>query len=145
MLGGAGGALGTIVAALVLRLLGHAVDTALPDPRGLTFDWHVFAFAAATSVTATTIVALAATAAAMGDRPDLTGALRDGGRSAAVGSVGLRRLVVAAQLAMAMVILVCSGLLARSYRHLLEVHPGFDPAGAVTARGTLPDASYPRG
>jgi len=45
---------------------------------------------------------------------------------------------------MAMVILVCSGLVARSYGHLLAVRPGFDPAGVVVARVTLPSALYPR-
>ncbi len=59
--------------------------------------------------------------------------LRDGGRGATDGRQRhrVRTALVVAQLAMALVLLVSSSLLVRSYRRLLHVDPGFDPAGVT--------------
>ena len=102
-------------------------------------------FGAFTSLVAATMFATTAVAASLGARTRSLSSSRDGGRTTSLGRVGLRRAVVAAQLAMATIVLVAAGLLARSYRRLVSVRPGFDPSGVVTARVTLPDALYPRG
>jgi putative ABC transport system permease protein len=126
-------------------VISRVAGDALPDPRGLTVDWRVLLFGAVTSLVAGMAFAAPAVAASLGEGTRSLSSLRDGGRTTSLGRVGLRRAVVAAQLAMATIVLVAAGLLARSYRHLLNVRPGFDPNGVLTARVTLPDALYPRG
>jgi predicted permease len=70
--------------------------------------------------------------------------LRSGGR----GSIGgrerqrVRQLLVAGQVALAFALLAGSGLLARSYRELREVRPGFEPEGVLSFRVALPEATY---
>jgi len=145
LLGVAGGAAGVLLAFVGAGVISRVAGDALPDPRGLTVDWRVLAFGAATSLAATMVFATAAVAASVGERTRSLASLRDGGRATSLGRAGLRRAVVTAQLAMATIVLVAAGLLARSYRHLMSVRPGFDPSGVVTARVTLPDALYPRG
>lgn len=145
LLGGISGALGTLLTAAASGLLTRLGGDALPDPRGLAVDWRVIAFAIVLSVAATSAFGLAVIATARGDGAWLLAALRDGGRGSSAGRSRARRMVVTAPLALAIVVLVGAGLLARSYRRLREVHPGFDPAGVLTARVSLPDATYPRG
>jgi putative ABC transport system permease protein len=145
LLGAAAGALGTLLTFGASGLLTRFGGDALPDPRGLAVDWRVIAFAVVLSLVATSTFGLTVIATARGDGSALLSSLRDGGRGGTASRSRLRRMVVTAQLALAMVVLVCAGLLARSYRRLREVHPGFDPNGVLTARVSLPEALYPRG
>jgi putative ABC transport system permease protein len=82
--------------------------------------------------------------------PALTGAgsrlnesLKEGGRTGS-GARGnrARAAFVVVEVALALVLLVAAGLLLRSFRHLLDVDPGFDPARTVTMRVSLPDSRY---
>jgi putative ABC transport system permease protein len=49
---------------------------------------------------------------------------------------------VIVEMALALVLLVGAGLLARSFLSLMRVNPGFDPSRTITMRVTLPAASY---
>ncbi|HUK46029.1 MAG TPA: ABC transporter permease [Terriglobales bacterium] len=71
-------------------------------------------------------------------------ALQEGGRSDASsrGRQRLRSGLVIAEIAMAMVLLLASGLLVRSLRKLEEVKTGFDPSGVMSAELSLPAATY---
>ena len=73
-------------------------------------------------------------------RPDMLGALRHGGRSATdhPGRHRGRHLLVVAQTAMALVLLVGSGLLARSFARLMSAELGFEPENVLTFRVALP-------
>lgn len=76
-------------------------------------------------------------------RPDLTTALKDAGRgSSGGGSKRLGRGLVVAEVGIAVVLLVLSGLLIRSFVLLTNVDPGFDPARILTMRLWLPDTTY---
>ena len=55
---------------------------------------------------------------------------------------GIKRILVVTQVALAVVLLVGSGLLLRTFAHLRGLHPGFDPANVVTASVSLEDARY---
>ena len=80
-----------------------------------------------------------------GARVDLQSAMRQGDRSGtAVPGQRLRRMVVIAEIAMSLALLIGSGLLLRSFSRLLANSPGFEPTGIVAARLQLPAASYPR-
>jgi hypothetical protein len=70
-------------------------------------------------------------------------ALRDGGRSVAGEShQGTRRLLVAAEVALAFVLIVSSGLLLRSFIRMMNADPGFAPGRAITVSVDLPTARY---
>ena len=75
---------------------------------------------------------------------DPQGALRDGGRGAAGGGRRdrLRRVLIAAEVALSLLLLVGAGLLIRSAIAMQRVNPGFEPAGVLTARFTLPETVY---
>ena len=70
--------------------------------------------------------------------------LREAGRgtSAAVRSVAARNVFVIGQLSLALVLLVGSGLLVRSFLRLVAVEPGFQVKNLLTFKVTLPDARY---
>jgi predicted permease len=76
--------------------------------------------------------------------PALQSALRDGARGASTGAgrERLRALLVAAEVALAMTLLIGSGLLIRTAWHLQHVDPGFNPSHVLTARLLLPKARY---
>jgi len=71
--------------------------------------------------------------ALLASRQDLNDRLKEGGRSLA-GSrgSGLRKALVAAEVAIAIVLLIGSGLLMRSFLNLRDVNPGFDPTNLLT-------------
>jgi putative ABC transport system permease protein len=76
-------------------------------------------------------------------RLDLNSALKAGGRTAGPGGNRLHDLLVAAQLALALVLLVGAGLMVRSFVKLLRVNPGFDPANVLTLEYRVPRNKYP--
>jgi putative ABC transport system permease protein len=136
--------LGGGLTAIGMVAIARQTGDAFPDPRGLSVDWRVLVFSIVASLAATIMFTIATVAAAFRGRGPLS-SLRDGGRTSAPGAAGLRRVVVAGQLALATIVLVGAGLLARSYVKLRDVRSGFDPTGVTTARVTLPDTLYPRG
>jgi len=77
-------------------------------------------------------------------RPDLHETLKHNGvrGTGARGRQRLRKLLATGELALALVLLVGSGLLLRSFVLLSNVDPGFDPHNALTARLQLPEAQY---
>ncbi len=79
--------------------------------------------------------------------PELTEALKEGGRSATIGASRnrFRNALVVAEVAMALVLLVSAGLLLKSFARLQNVHPGFNPKNVLTAELSLPLLKYPRG
>jgi putative ABC transport system permease protein len=77
-------------------------------------------------------------------RTDLQSVLKEGGRSAGMGGVKdrLRTTLIAAELALALVLLTGASLLIQSALALQRVAPGFDPRGVVSARLSLPAEEY---
>jgi putative ABC transport system permease protein len=80
-------------------------------------------------------------------RGDLTGAMKEGARSAGPGIGSIRRpsaqqALVVAEIALAMTMLTAAGLTVRSLERLMNVRLGFDPEGITVARLTLPAARY---
>jgi putative ABC transport system permease protein len=73
----------------------------------------------------------------------LNEALKEGDRVSSVGAGGkLRRGLVAAEVALALMLLVGAGLTIRSFDRLTAVEPGFDPQNVLTFRMRLPDGKY---
>ena len=73
----------------------------------------------------------------------LNEALKEGDRISSAGSGGrLRRTLVAAEVALALMLLVGAGLTVKSFTRLTSVEPGFNPQNVLTFRMRLPDGKY---
>ena len=80
-------------------------------------------------------------------RRDVSKSLKDGGRSSTGGRerIRIRGALVVTQVALALVLLVGSGLMLRSFVALQSVNPGFESEGLLTFRLGLPEAEYENG
>src|SRR5262249_14328773 len=81
-----------------------------------------------------TTIAFALAPALQTTNIDPADALTRGGRGHVGGRHRLQQTLVAAQIALAIVLLIGAGLLIRSFTRLAQVSPGFDPAGVTTFR-----------
>lgn len=139
----AGGALGTLVAAFAVELARKLPPNKLPRVDELALDGRVLAVAILASVSTTLVCGL--WPALRASRPSNAEALRSGGRGSAGGrsESRLRRMLVTAQFALALVLLVGAGLLLQSFRRAMTVDVGFDPRGLLVARVNPSLARYP--
>jgi putative ABC transport system permease protein len=80
-------------------------------------------------------------------RANLHGTLKETGQStsAARGTRRLRGILVVSEMALAVLLLVGAGLLIRSFQHLLEVNPGFEPRHLLSMKLSPPAQAYPVG
>ena len=132
--------LGVILAWVAVPALVAYAPEGVPRLEHARVNAVVLAFALGTALVSAIVAGIApAMRAAAGD---LRGALNEGGRSATAGRDHIRHLLVAAEVALAIVLLVGAGLLVRSALNLQRTDPGFDPRGLLTARLTLPAARY---
>ena len=78
-------------------------------------------------------------------RTDVLDSLRDGSQAAGQGrsQYNLQSILVILEVALALLLLVASGLLLRSFRKMLETDPGFQPQHVLTASLSLPRHDYP--
>ncbi|HEX6624898.1 MAG TPA: ABC transporter permease, partial [Pyrinomonadaceae bacterium] len=115
----------------------------LPRLDGVRLDASVFGFALLLS--ALTGLVFGLVPALKASRPELEETLREGGgRGSTAGRnrQRLRGLLIVSETALALVLLVCAGLLVKSFVHLLRVDPGFDPENVLTLGVSLPYAKY---
>ena len=77
-------------------------------------------------------------------KPELTEALKEGGRGSTEGRRRnrLRNILVIAEVALALVLLTSAGLLMKSFVRLQNVSPGFDPHNVMTMEISLPKLKY---
>jgi predicted permease len=136
----AGAIAGLAVAYGLLRVILAVSPEDIPRLEQATIDWRVLAFTLGTAVISALFFGLLPAARAA--RPQLQQTLREGGRGSATRD-RLRPLLVAAEVTLAITLLVASGLLIRSAWKMQRVDPGFDPRGVLTARLILPAAHYP--
>jgi len=104
----------------------------LPRVHEVHADSRLVAFTLLAGILTTVVFALAP--ALQATRVDPADALARGGRGQIGGRHRLQELLVATQIAAALVLLVGAGLVIRSFARLAEVSPGFEPAGVLTFR-----------
>src|SRR3954464_4094242 len=124
-----GGALGFLLSAWGIDLLLAAGPADLPRIHEVHIDGTVLAFALGASVVSGVLFGLLP--ALTSSQLKLHDALRGGAASAAPRPRRLRRALVAADVALALVLVSGAALLLRSFGEVLRVDPGFQPAGAV--------------
>lgn len=138
----AGGALGLAAGSLALRAIPAAIAAGLPAASDVPLDMRVVVFTLGVSAATALVFGLVPFAAS---RRNLTDALREGGR----GASGSRRsrlyaALVVASVALAFVLLVGAGLLARSFNNLMRAESGVHTLNVLSADVTLPPAGYDR-
>ena len=144
LVGALGGGSGLALAWLGVRRLAADLSQALPPGRPLELDASVFVFALAVSGLAVLAFGLAPALAVTGR--SLTGQLQARGRGGA--SRGARRFdrtLVAAEIALATVVVAAAGLVGRSFWTLARTDAGFDGEGLAVVQMSIPDARYPQG
>ncbi len=143
LLAAAGGALGLLLAMWSLRALVTLAPSRLPRVGGVGLDGTTLLVAFGLSIVATLLFGLAP--AWQMRRIDALTALRAAGRGGSGAHAGrrVRGVLVGAEVAMAMVLLVGAGLLARSFWALENVPVGFDTSNLITARVWLPRPNDP--
>jgi len=106
---------------------------ALPPAVEIRMDTSVLLFTLIVAVATGLLLAMAP--AAQIANPNLVSVLKEGGHSATMGSRvrRMRAALVVAEIALAFVLLVASGLLMRSFIKLLNIDPGFDATNVLTA------------
>jgi predicted permease len=143
MLAALGCALGLIVGRVGLSVLIALSPATLPRTDEISLDGRVLAFTIATSVFTAVLFGLGSARVLW--RADLHRTVRDGGRgtSASPRKLRLRSALIVAEVALALVLLVGSGLLIRSFIVLLRVDPGFVSANRAMVQVFLWD-QYPK-
>ena len=140
-LGAAGAAVGLLMASAGVRLLVRFGPETLPRLGEVRLDSVVVAF----NIAVAAMSAIAFGAMPLLRQSSLPHVLHQGGRAIASRSGHLlRHALMGAQVALALVLLVASGLLVRSFQALRGVDPAFDASSALTLRIGLPAAEYPR-
>jgi putative ABC transport system permease protein len=132
----AGGAAGLLLARWAISILARISPFAVPRLAEAVIDLRVLAFAAAVSIF--TGMLFGAAPAAVLWRADLQEALK----SATRGTVGLgglqpRRMLVAVELALAIILLTGAGLMVKSFARMNAHPPGFDPARIIVMKSLL--------
>jgi putative ABC transport system permease protein len=137
-----GGAAGLLLARWGTSLLFALRPTALGNFQAAHIDTHVLLFVLAISLLTGAVFGLAPAWSAM--RSDVSDSLKQGSRTTTTSSAGqkLRRLLVAGEIALALVLLVSAGLLIKGFMRLRSVDPGFNPENVLTVRLQLPATRY---
>ena len=142
LLAGAGGVLGVFGAIWGVQWLSKLVPESLSKLQSVSVDARVFLFTL--GVTVLTALVFGAVPAFHASRSKPGETLSDVGRDVAGGMSGryVRRVLVVAEVALAVVLLVGAGLLIRSFQRLRQVDPGFKGDNLLTMRMVLPFSKY---
>ena len=137
----AGGLAGVAGAAVILRVLPAILPADFPRMADVSLDWRAAASAAAATLLASLISALVP--ALQSRRVDLAHSLAEDSIATVGGAkrssaTRIRAAIMVGQIAVACLLMVGAGLLARSLTALINVDRGYDPHNLLTAQLPLP-------
>ncbi|MFL6506218.1 MAG: ABC transporter permease, partial [Candidatus Udaeobacter sp.] len=140
-----GGTAGILLAFWALDFLRVIGAQTVPRLREVNLDLQVLAMTFGVSVATGILFGLVP--ALVSARPELTEALKEGGRGSTAGAHRnrLRNGLIVGETVLALVLLIAAGLLVKSFVRLQNVSPGFNPHNVLTAEISLPALKYPRG
>ena len=141
-----GGAAGTALAAMAVAGFRAMRPVHVPRLENITFDWRVLAFSLLLSLFSGMLFGIIP--AFRSTRFELITALKSVGRNASdAGSLwgrggALRKILLMAEVALSVILLVGAGLLTRSFAALLDVNPGFNADHVLTLGLTMTGPRY---
>ncbi len=145
LLSSAGGVAGLALGQGSLAALSAAGLDRFPRAYEVHIGWTVVLMGLGIAVALGVFVALGSLVSVI--KVDVNSMLRNGARTGETGVPArrLRQTLVGAEVGFAFVLLVGTGLLLTSFRHLLAVDPGFTSRGVITATTSVPSSKYPSG
>ncbi|HEX4945232.1 MAG TPA: ABC transporter permease [Blastocatellia bacterium] len=132
------GAVGVLFSVWCLDVLVGLNKENLPRANEIAIDWRVLGFTFGLSLLVA--IVLGCVPALRFATEDLRAGLNESGRGvlAHTASKRLRSMFVVMQIALTLMLLISAGLLARSFRTLLQIEPGFQPESAVAMDVSVP-------
>ncbi|HEY4838489.1 MAG TPA: ABC transporter permease [Candidatus Acidoferrales bacterium] len=142
LVGFLGGVAGLLLAVWLVALARRFGPRAIPHLDATQLDGHVVLFTIVVSFLSGILFGLAPVFSAF--RVSLNDSLKQGGAQSSAGKKAVRpqQVLVTIELAMALVLFIGAGLLARSFVRLISIPQGFDSHGVLTARISLPASTY---
>ncbi|HEX5835174.1 MAG TPA: ABC transporter permease, partial [Pyrinomonadaceae bacterium] len=126
-----GGVAGVLLAFWIIQaLLAFKPPIDFPLALDVEVDWRVLLFSLAVSLLAGAVFGLAP--ALQATRPGLSQALRETSAQGGAARTRLRSVLVVAQIAISLVVLIGAGLVVRTLQQLQTMNPGFDPQNGLT-------------
>lgn len=142
LLAALGGIAGVFLAFWGTRFLVHSATSALPRIGEITVSGSVLVFALV--VTLATGVLFGTLPAWHVSRVNINGVLkRASGATAGKERQRVRAMLIVGELALSFTLLAGAGLLVRSFMHVLQVDPGFNPHNVLSATVVIPIEKYP--
>jgi len=135
-----GGALGFLLSVGALRLLLTAIPINLPFWMNFSVDLRVLGFTL--GITLLTGLIFGIVPALQTSRVDLNDTLKEGARGSSGSGGRVRSLLVVAEIAMSLVLLVGAGLMIESFLRLRHVNIGLNPTNVLTASLITPRSKY---
>jgi putative ABC transport system permease protein len=133
---------GLLLAQWLISALTASTNNNVPRATEINIDSRVLIFTATCSLITGLLFGLLPSWRA--GRTVLQNALKESGRGVGPGRQRTRSVLVATQMALALILLIGAGLLLRSFYQLTRVDPGFAHDNALTFTVSLPEAKYPR-
>ncbi len=137
-----GGGLGLVLAFSGVDILRRVLPADIPRVDQIGIDGTVLGFTALASLFAGVLFGLYPALRAM--RPRVTDVLQDGGRGGAGSRMSGRFLngMVAAQVALALLLLLSAGVMIKSFSGLLQIEPGFRTEDVMVATVSILDYGF---
>lgn len=136
-----GGAFGLLIGYWGVKALVALNEDRIPRAHEISLDWKVLLFTFGVSIV--TGVLFGIVPAIQTTKADLHETLKEGGRSAAATTKQwIRSSLVVVEIALALAVLVGAGLLVKSFLHVQQINPGFNPEGMLTMHLSLPMTKY---
>jgi len=143
LLAALGGIVGLLLSLWGVSLLKAFIPENISQAAAITIDARVLGFTLLVSALTGLIFGLAP--AAQTSSFNLNETLKEGGRDSVAGSRGnrMRGLLVIAEVAVSLILLIGAGLLINSFLRLRNVDPGFRADNLLTMQVVLPELKYP--
>jgi putative ABC transport system permease protein len=144
MLAAAGGAAGVLLALWGIDLLAGLLPSEVPRLNVIGLNGGVLGFSLGISLATGLLFGMAP--ALQASKPDLQAALKEGGKTATTGAGRrLRSLLVVAEVALCLMLVIGAGLLIRSFWRLRQVDPGFTAQNVLSLQVAPPATAYADG